>query len=113
MSTNQHSDHVSQKEKLNLETSKIAWAELQRFFAGGYTLFVSTDLDLLEVAETMADDRVGPLQEWVDAGLVSGVSDQQAKAWLASEAIVWAVVIRPWVLVQENGANKIAKPAAH
>ena len=113
MSIDQHSDHVSQKEKLNLETSKIAWTELQRFFAGGYTLFVSTDLDLLEVAEAMADDRVEQLQRWVDAGLVSGVSDQQAKAWLVSEAIVWAVVIRPWVLVQEKGANKTAKPAAH
>ena len=106
----QSPENISQTEKINLETSTIAWTELQRFFAGGYTLFVAVELDLIEVAEAMAEDRVEQLQAWVDAEQVSGVSDQQAKAWLASDAMVWAVVIRPWVLVQENKSNKTVNP---
>ncbi|MEI6545293.1 MAG: DUF2288 family protein [Methylococcales bacterium] len=28
------------------------------------------------------------------------VSDQQALAWLEVDADVWAVVVKPWILVQ-------------
>jgi len=35
---------------LNLETSRIAWEELQRFFASGKAIFVSGTLDLIDVA---------------------------------------------------------------
>ncbi|MFW5724155.1 MAG: DUF2288 family protein [Halochromatium sp.] len=28
------------------------------------------------------------------------MSDAQATAWIEAEAVVWAVVVRPWVLVQ-------------
>ena len=38
------------KDKVNLETSKIAWQELQRFFASGAAVFVASELDLVEVA---------------------------------------------------------------
>jgi hypothetical protein len=38
------------KDKVNQETSKIAWSELQRFFAQGLAVNVTPDLDLVEVA---------------------------------------------------------------
>ena len=40
-------DSVStlEKAKLNLETSKIPWLELQRFFAGGLAIAVTNELD--------------------------------------------------------------------
>ena len=33
--------------------------------------------------------------------MMGKVADQQAAAWLATDAEVWAVVVSPWVLVQE------------
>ena len=47
--------------KLNLETSKIAWKELQRFFANGTVLVVSTDMDLVEVAFQISQDNVAQI----------------------------------------------------
>lgn len=86
--------------KINLETSKIAWKELQRFFAKGTALAVAADLDLVEVAFQMSEDNVSQIQQWAAAGKLGKVSDEQAGEWLADDVSVWAVVVSPWVLVQ-------------
>ncbi|MFT7496884.1 MAG: hypothetical protein ACI9V8_001784, partial [Urechidicola sp.] len=36
--------------KLVSETAKMSWSDLQRFFANGSTLYVSPELDLIDVA---------------------------------------------------------------
>ena len=86
--------------KVNLETSRIAWKELQRFFASGAAIFVSDDLDLVEVAFQFSQDNKAQVERWLLAGKVGKVSDEQAKAWLEADATMWAVVVSPWVLVQ-------------
>jgi hypothetical protein len=86
--------------KVNLETAQIAWKELQRYFASGAALAVAADLDLVEVAYQMSQDNAAQIQQWIAAGRFGKVSDEQAKAWLAADEILWAVVVSPWVLVQ-------------
>lgn len=86
--------------ELNLETGRIAWRELQRFFAGGLALAVSSDLDLVKVGAELARDNAPQWSKWMDAGQVGLVSDDQAQAWYEADAQVWALVVRPWVLVQ-------------
>ena len=39
-----------ERARINSETSKIAWQELQRFFAQGIAVAVAPQLDLVEVA---------------------------------------------------------------
>ena len=89
--------------KINLETSKIAWKELQRFFAGGKTLMVSADLDLVEAAFQMSEDNAAQIRQWMTAGKLARVPDEQACEWAETDALVWAVVVSPWVLVQPVG----------
>ncbi len=89
--------------KLNLETAQIAWKELQRFFAGGAALMVCADLDLVEVAFRMSEDNAAQIQRWLEAGKLGKVTDAQAAAWFEADALVWAVVVSPWVLVQPVG----------
>ena len=89
--------------KINLETSKIAWKELQRFFAGGTALMVSAELDLVEAAFQMSEDNVEQIRQWAEAGKLMRVPDEQAREWLEADALVWAVVVSPWVLVQYSG----------
>jgi hypothetical protein len=85
---------------INLETSRIAWKELQRYFASGSAIFVSEDLDLVEVAVQISKDNREQVAQWMDAGQIARVSDAQALAWYEADADVWAVVVRPYVLVQ-------------
>jgi hypothetical protein len=87
--------------KLNMETSRIAWKELQRFFASGVAIQVSTELDLVNVALLMNEDSKSQFESWLTAGLIAKVSDEQAASWLALDTEIWAVVVSPWVLVQE------------
>ena len=94
-----HYDHI------HLETAQIPWRDLLRFFAQGVTLQITDNLDLVEVASAFGEDDKNKVQDWLDAKLIHTVSDQQAKIWVNEDARVWAAVVRPWVLVQENKAN--------
>jgi hypothetical protein len=85
---------------VNQETSKIAWKELQRFFAAGMALAVAEDLDLVEVAFQVSEDNATQIREWMAAGKFGKVSDEQAGTWFERDELVWAVVVSPWVLVQ-------------
>ena len=89
--------------KLNLETAQIAWRELQRFFASGAALKVSSDLDLVEVALQMSEDNAEQIREWMLAGKLGKVTDEQAAEWFETDALVWGVVVSPWLLVQGSG----------
>jgi hypothetical protein len=86
--------------KVNLETAQIAWKELQRFFASGSALYVSADLDMVEVAYQMSQDNAAQIRSWMKADKFCKVTDEQAAAWIETDALVWAVVVSPWVLVQ-------------
>ncbi|MGR9014336.1 MAG: DUF2288 domain-containing protein [Gammaproteobacteria bacterium] len=89
------------KEKVNLETSQIAWKELQRFFAAGSAVFVAPDLDLVDVAYQFSIDNKDQVTTWMQNNQVALVSDQQAIEWFETDAEVWAVVVKPWILAQE------------
>jgi len=89
------------KEKVNLETSQIAWKEVQRFFANGAAVFVASDLDLVDVAYQFSIDNKDQVALWMQNHQVALVSDQQALNWFEADTEVWAVVVKPWILVQE------------
>ena len=86
--------------KVALETAQIAWRELQRFFAAGTAISVAKDIDLVEAAMQISQDNKAQVELWMREGRVGRVSDEQAKAWFDADAVLWAVVVRPWVLVQ-------------
>jgi hypothetical protein len=87
-------------QKLNLETAQIPWHELQRYFASGNAIFVDASLDLIQVATQISEDNAVQIKYWMESGLLDAVKDSQAMQWYEDDAIVWALVIKPWVLVQ-------------
>lgn len=88
--------------KINLETSLIAWTELQRYFATGAVLVVAPEVDLVEVGFQMSEDNTAKIKHWLDNGQLAHVSDDLARDWLANDVSVWAVVVNPWLLVQHR-----------
>lgn len=99
MNSNDKQDDLL-RARLNLETSQIAWRELQRYYAAGMVIAVSDDLDLVEVAASVASDDTAAVSRWMSEARVARVSDMQASTWLEADAALWAVVVKPWVLVQ-------------
>ena len=94
------------KQEILSETAQIAWSELQSFFAAGKAIHVSVDLDLVEVALQISNDNSEMIRQWMDRGQLAPVSDDQARYWVDSDATVWAVVVKPWVLIQDLKEQK-------
>ncbi|WP_180970719.1 DUF2288 domain-containing protein [Burkholderia sp. WAC0059] len=84
------------------ETAKIDWQDLERFFAQGKLLWIASDLDLVSVAEAIANDDTGRITEWLSAGHVQRMQAETAADVGTRNPELWAVVVSPWVCVQER-----------
>lgn len=87
--------------RLNGETGKLGWKELERHFARGVLIKVEPGLDLVEVAAAMVRDDKAAIEAWLAGGRIARASAEDAVAWNARQPSFWAVVTAPWVLVQE------------
>lgn len=90
--------------RLNLETGRIGWPELERHFARGHLVRVAPDLDLVEAATALARDDGDSVRDWMAAGRMAPADADDARRWQAAGQQFWAVVVTPWVLVQEASA---------
>jgi len=90
------------RQKLNLETGQIAWSELQRHFARGVVITVSTELDLVEVAVKFTGDNRSAIEDWLATEKIKRADDDNARNWEQTDAAFWAIVVAPWILVQEK-----------
>ncbi len=88
---------------LNGQTGKIGWQELVRHFARGVVVCVSPELDLLETAGQLVEDRADEIRALYEQGTLHRARDEDAIRWQQDDPEFWAVVVAPWVLVQETG----------
>ena len=91
-----------EKEDILFETSTVPWHELQRLFASGVVISVASELDLIETAYLMAQDDKEAIETLISQNKIHHVSDDQAKQWYADNSLLWSVVVKPWVLVQDK-----------
>lgn len=87
---------------LHAETARIGWQELERHFARGVVIRVAPELDLVEVATCLANDDKAAVEDWINAQQVEHLDMETARRWAAAEPELWAVVVAPWVVVQER-----------
>jgi hypothetical protein len=87
--------------KLNLETAQLAWPELERHFARGMVIRVANGMDLVEAALQIAENNAGTIQAWLAEGRIARAELADAEDWHARQPTFWAVVVAPWVLIQE------------
>ncbi len=107
MASEETKDTKAEQEKLqyariNMETAQIGWKELERFFAGGRLISVKDSVDMIRVAQLMEADEVPAIQAMLDKKEIERVTDEQAKIWAESDPLLWAVVVKPWILVQHR-----------
>jgi hypothetical protein len=87
--------------KLNLETAQLQWSELERHFARGDVIKVAIGTDLVEAALKIAENQTDTVQAWLAEGRIGRADMSDAEGWHARQPMFWAVVVAPWVLVQE------------
>lgn len=89
------------KTRLNLETAQIEWQALQRFFAAGQLLWVAPSEDLVAVGASIAEDQVEKVKSLQNSEKLLPVDDATALRWAGSNPSLWALVVKPFILVQE------------
>ncbi len=89
-------------EKLHSETALMPWKDLQRFFAQGNLLYVDASLNLVQSAAWFADDVVDQLAPHIESKAIAEPNNEQARNWYENDSQLWAVVVAPYVLVQEQ-----------
>ena len=94
-------DNIALHDKLVRETGRIAWTELQTYFATGAVIYVSDSLDLIDVAMRISQDDKAAVEQWMQTRQLGKMSDELAREWLEMDATVWSVVVNPWILVQQ------------
>ena len=87
--------------EINGETGKLEWTELQRHFARGVVLRLAAGHDLVEIAAAMARDDKTRVAAWLETGVLARADVEDAQRWEQTRPLFWAVVVAPWVLVQE------------
>lgn len=88
--------------KIIAETARINWLDLQKFYAAGSVVSVEPTLDLIDVAFAFSQDNKAQVADWLAAAQLGRTSEQQAERWYHAKTELWAVVISPWVLVQDK-----------
>ena len=86
---------------LNTETAQLAWPELERHFARGVVIKVAADLDLIEAAIQIIQDDKPTVAKWMETGQISHPTLDDARDWVERQPDFLAVVVAPWVLIQE------------
>jgi len=91
------------RQTLNIESGKCNWKEIQVQFARGMVVVIDASLSLIDVAENFIKDDKASIETWMNNKKIWRAMDDDAKRWVAEDPIFWAVVVPPWVLVQETG----------
>jgi hypothetical protein len=89
-------------DKVNRETARIKWSELERHFAAGAVVYVSEELDLVDVAVRISHDDKESVERWMAEGKLHMVKDEQAQTWAVADSMLWASIVKPYVLVQPD-----------
>jgi hypothetical protein len=99
------SDRAGQlRQEYHSQTAKLPWTDLQVHYARGAVIAVAKRCDLVDVAVQLGLDNTEVFQQWIEQGMVAGVTAEQALKWYEEGAVLWTVVAPPWVLVQEVDA---------
>lgn len=96
--------------KLLGETASITWKELEPFFAKGALLWVDPSLDLIAAAEAVASDEGEKVAAWLAENKLGKLSETRAMDLFERDPQMWAVVVRPWILVQERAVSESDAP---
>lgn len=92
----------SLKQKLNRDTAKIRWSALSSYKQNESIIEVGNDLDLIDVACEFVNDNTAQVKRWLESGLLIKIDETTIQAWTLADPEVWAVVVPPWILIQQK-----------
>ncbi len=94
-------DLRSLSEKLEKYTGEICWEYLRPHYAHGALVWVDSSLSLTEVGRAFSEDDTEQVSLWRRSGDILLPSDLHAKYWSEAQSRFLALVVSPFVLIQD------------
>jgi hypothetical protein len=85
------------REKLAGEIGTVAWSWLRPHQERGVLFLVGEELELIEVAIAVAEDRAETIRSWLDAGLLNQPGPEQVEEWEISGGLFAGVIVKPYI----------------
>ncbi len=99
-----HEQEESLEESLKKTLDEAEWAWLAPHAKRGVLVWVSAQLDLLEVGVALAQDNKAKVQEWLQKGLLTKHSPGDTETQDPSpEERFMCLIVEPFVLVHLHG----------
>ncbi len=89
------------RSKLEAEIGPADWKVIRPHFLRGAIIIVSTELDLIDVAVKVAEDDTCTIQAWIEEGKLTKPFPEDAKRWEEDKEEPKALVVEPFVLIQD------------
>ena len=95
-------DEETLENKLNRQLDEVNWTGLREHVARDGIILISQELDLVETAVAMAEDRADFIGQHVNAGSITKPTREQLDHYEAhSETLFRFLIVQPFVLVQQ------------
>ncbi len=95
------------KAELTEAVSEAAWDWLAPHARRDSLIVVEPGLDVVDVGVALANDNVTRVQHWIAEDLIHKPSSQQLSSWNTDQSKRFnALIVQPYVLVQEFAAEK-------
>ena len=92
---------IKNYQELKGECAPVFYKEIEKFFAKGMLVFVTNELDIINVALAIQNDKTEQMEQWIKDKQVIRVHDEHAISWSKTNEPLMAITAVPWVLVQE------------
>lgn len=93
--------------QLAADMGPIEFSDLRAHLTRGAVITVAPALDLLDVGEALAVDDKVRVAAWIESGAIGKPSLEKIEAWSkeSSAVVLVALVVQPFVLVQEQARS--------
>jgi len=98
-------DGQTAAEKIDKYTGEVGWSYLRPHYERGSLIWVDPGLAIAEVAKAMQADDTERVANWLGSGDLVKVGELHARQWDGGAERFTAVVVTPFVLMQEKRAG--------
>lgn len=91
------------RQQLTENLDEAQWEWLIPHAKRDAVIVVAKDLDLLDVGEAIASDKVSKVQVWIEEAFITKPSSEQMGEWNSQRDKRFnALIVEPYVLIQEK-----------
>jgi hypothetical protein len=96
--------------ELTQALDQAEWEWLEPHLERDAVILVATGLSLVEVGVALATDNAAAVQRWIAEQLIGKPSLAQRAIWTAGNPRFTALIVQPYVLVQERVQEPVQEP---